>query len=171
MLKVVDMPEVKTVFLEGIDKLYSEALRKIMDAAIDAEPGKPLDEETLSGVIAVADPHEFACNVEKLLDDAIELGSTTQEAATPHVVGKLEKFTLKDSFALAIDVSDCSENSALLYAMKQEGWVRIESVQGVLALDDGEPDTDTAETGGQMDLGDGSAEQPEEPENPEDGQD
>lgn len=151
MLKIVNMPEVKTVFLEEVEKLYGETLRTIIE-----EPGKPIDEEALAAVTAAADPHAFAVSVEGLLDDAIELCSEVEHSETSGVTGKLEKFTLKDSFALSIDVMDSPQNSALLYEMKQEKYVRIESVQPQLALDDGvavDSDTD-----GQMELG---AEMPE----------
>lgn len=152
MLKVVDMPAVKTVFLEEIEKLYLAKMHKIIEAASGAELGAPLDEGEVETAIGHAGgPNEFACIVEGLLDDAIELCSEVEHSETSGVTGKLEKFTLKDSFALAIDVMDSPKNSALLYEMKQEKYVRIESVQQRLALDDGEADS---EDEGQMELGD-----------------
>ena len=155
MLKVVDMPEVKTVFLEEIEKLYLEKMHKIIEAASGRELGAPLDQGEVETVIGHAGgKHEFACIVEGLLDDAIELCSEVKHSETSGVTGKLEKFTLKDSFALSIDVMDSPENSALLYEMKQEKYVRIESVQPQLALDDGEPESDDSDDG-QLELGDG----------------
>ena len=97
--------------------------------------------------------------MEHLLDDAIELCSEVEHSETSGVTGKLEKFTLKDSFALSIDVADSPQNSALLYEMKQEKYVRIESVQQKLALDDGAADS---EEDGQMELGEEAGEGSEE---------
>lgn len=152
MLKVVNMPEVKTVFLEEIEKLYREKMHRIIEAASGRELGAPLDEGELETVIGHAGgPNEFACVVEGLLDDAIELCSEFEYSETSGVTGKLEKFTLKDSFALSIDVMDSPQNSVLLYEMKQEKYVRIESVQAQLALDDGAADS---EEDVQMELGD-----------------
>lgn len=176
MLKIVNMPEVKTVFLEEIEKLYGETLRRIVEEVYPAESGGPINEKALAGVTAIAEPHDFVCKVEGLLDDAIELCSEVEHSETSGVTGKLEKFTLKDSFALSIDVLDSSQNSALLYEMKQEKYVRIESVQPQLALDDGVPTA--ANTDGQMELdgdtpehdgaGEQAAEEAQEERQPED---
>lgn len=151
MLKIVNMPEVKTVFLEEIEKLYAEKMHKIIEAVSGVEAGEPVEMEAVSAADARAGSrHAFACDVERLLDDAIDLCSEDEHSETSGVTGKLEKFTLKDSFALSIDVMDSPQNSARLYEMKQEKYVRIESVQPQLALDDGVP-VDSAPDG-QMEL-------------------
>ncbi len=156
MLKVVNMPDVKTLFLEEIEKLCGETIRTVIEAVANAEPGTPIDEALISRVTAYADPHHFAVSVEGLLDDAIEACSENEEPPVPSVRAKLESYTVKEPIALKIEVSDTPENNALLYEMRQGGHVIITSAQAQLALDDGV--AEAGEDEGQMELSEDNGE-------------